>query len=116
MSHDRILLLQPGFDDPKRPGQRFFCPDSNQVEGVLASFPELASKLQIERLPFPKPRQPVIALLGEQNQSLPVLILGDESGPVPTDAATAASGLRFVNDTRRILELLAQRHGVPSPL
>ena len=114
MSRDRIFLLQPGFEDQKQPGKRFFCPYSNQVEGVLASHPELAARIEVTRLPFPRPRQPVIDLVGEENQSLPLLILGDEA-PAPEDAGTSASGLRFLNDTRRILESLAERHGIPQP-
>jgi hypothetical protein len=76
MSRDRIFLLQPGFEDPARPGERFFCPYSNQVEGLLASFPEVQTKADVVRLPFPRPRQPVIAVVGEENQSLPLLVLG----------------------------------------
>lgn len=113
MSRDRLFLLQPGFEDPKQPGKAFFCPYSNQIEGVLASHPGLAAKVEVSRLPFPRPRQPVAGLVGEDNQSLPLLVLGD-AGPVPEDAASA-NGLRFVNDTRRILELLAERHGIPWP-
>lgn len=81
---------------------------------MLASHPDLAARVEVSRLPFPRPRRPVVDLVGEDNQSLPLLILGDEA-PVPADAATADSGLRFVNDTRRILELLAERHGIPRP-
>lgn len=115
MSRDRVFLLQPGFEDPARPGDRYFCPYSNQIEGLLASHPQLAAKVEVTRLPFPRPRQPVIALVGEENQSLPVLVLGDEPGPIPQDAAVAPNGARFVSDTRRILELLAQRYGLPRP-
>lgn len=114
MSRDRIFLLLPGFEDARHPGKTFFCPYSNQVEGVLASHPELAAKIEVSRLPFAKPRQPVADLVGEENQSLPLLVLGDDQ-PAPEDAQTATSGLRYVNDTRRILELLAERHGIPRP-
>lgn len=114
MSRDQIFLLEPGFEDPKRPGEAFFCPYSNQIEGVLASHPKLASRVEVRRLPFPRPRHPVAELVGEDHQSLPVLILGDDL-PAPSDASTAASGLRFVNDTRRILDLLAERHEIPKP-
>jgi len=114
MSRDRIFLLQPGFEDPKQPGKSFFCPYSNQIEGVLASHPGLAAAVEIQRLPYPRPRRPVVDLVGEENQSLPLLVLG-EGHPVPSDAATAPSGLRYLSDTRRILEVLAERHGIPQP-
>ncbi|MFG1347820.1 DUF3088 domain-containing protein [Xanthobacter autotrophicus DSM 431] len=108
---DLLILIAPGFDDPARPGRRFFCPDCNQVEGVLAANPGLADRIEVRRVPFPRPRDEVIGLLGEENQSLPVLILGDSA---PADAKVHA-GRAFVNDTRRILELIAERHGVPFP-
>lgn len=113
MSRDRIFLIEPGFTDPRKPGHRFFCPYCNQIEGVLASNPGLAQRIEVIRMPFPRPRGPVIDLLGEENQSLPVLVLGDE-GPVPDDAGRYGDR-RFVSDTKRILALLADRHGVPYP-
>lgn len=113
MSRDRLFLIAPGFDDPASPGRSFFCPDCNQVEGVLASTPGLAERIEVTRVPFARPRVPIIAVLGEENQSLPVLILGD-AAPAPDDALTHGT-LRFVTDTRRILELIAARHGVPFP-
>lgn len=113
MSRDRLFLIAPGFEDPAHPGRRFFCPDCNQVEGLLATNPGLADSIEVVRVPFPRPRAAVIALLGEANQSLPVLILGD-GAPAPEDALVHG-GLRFVTDTRRILELIAERHDVPAP-
>jgi hypothetical protein len=111
MSRDRLLLLKPGFTDAKSPGTNFVCPDCLPVEGLLASAPELTGRLDIARLPFERPRHAVIAALDEQNQGLPVLILGDQS-PAPADAQSLGEK-RFVTDTRRILELLAERHGFP---
>lgn len=111
MSRDRLLLLQPGFADPKHLGERFVCPHCLPIEGLLAGAPELATRLDIERLPYPRPRPVVIAALDEANQSLPVLILGDEPA-IPEDARQLGS-VRFVNDPQRILELLAERHGFP---
>ncbi|NTE90289.1 DUF3088 domain-containing protein [Agrobacterium tumefaciens] len=37
----------------------------------MASFPDLAQRLDVERIEWPRPRQSVSALVGEQNQSLP---------------------------------------------
>lgn len=109
MSRDRLLLLSPGFEDPKQPGKRFVCPDCLPIEGLLASAPELSAKLDISHHAFARPRTAVIAALDEAHQGLPVLILGD-APPAPPDAQ-ALGGTRFVTDTRRILELLAERHG-----
>ena len=109
MSRDRLFLLQPGFTDPKQPGARYVCPHCLAIEGLLASDPALAGHLDITRGPFARPRQTVIAVLGEAHQGLPALVLGD-AAPAPADAQ-ALGELRFVTDSRRILELLAERHG-----
>lgn len=109
MAKDQIFLIAPGFTDPKRDDGPFICPFCNQVEGFLASFPHLAGSLQVTRLPFPRPRQPVIDLIGEDNQGLPVLVLGDN----PPPDAKSGNGNYFIDDTRRILDLLAERHGFP---
>jgi hypothetical protein len=111
MSRDLLLLLEPGFTDPKHPGERFICPDGAPIEGLLASDPSKTATLDIRRLPFLRPREAAIAALDEDHQGLPVLVLGDEH-PVPTDVRTLGSR-HFVTDTRRILDLLAERHGFP---
>ncbi|GLQ09465.1 hypothetical protein GCM10007913_13970 [Devosia yakushimensis] len=109
MAKDKLFLITPGFTDPKRDDGPFICPFCNQVEGLLASFPELAKKVDVERVDFVRPRGKVIDILGEENQGLPVLILGDD----PPIDAKSANGYHFIGDTRRILELLAERHGFP---
>ncbi|MBV8500315.1 MAG: DUF3088 domain-containing protein [Paucibacter sp.] len=111
MSRDRLLLFQPGFVDEKHPGERFVCPHGLSIEGLLSSAPDRAARLDIERLPYPRPRPVVIDALDEHHQGLPVLLLGDEY-PVPEDAKVLGSQA-FVTDTQRILSLLAERHGFP---
>lgn len=81
------------------------------TRSLLAAFPDLAARLDVQRVPFPRPRLPVIAAVGEANQALPVLVLGDDPPP-PADAAVH-EGVRFVLGSGRILELLAERHGFP---
>jgi hypothetical protein len=109
MARDKLFLISPGFSDPKRPGITFVCPYCNALEGLLASFPQLASAIDVERVPFARPRQKVIDAIGEENQSLPVLIL---AGDAPPDAKNW-NDTRFINTTDRIFELLAERHGFP---
>jgi len=109
MARDKLYLIEPGFSDAERPGQRFVCPSCNRVEGLLRSFPELAAQLDVERVAFPRPRRQVIAEIGEDNQSLPVLILSSDA---PADLPVA-NGKRFASDIERILALLSDRHGFP---
>lgn len=109
MAKDKLYLITPGFTDPNKPGTQFVCPFCNQIEGLIKSFPELAEKVDIERVGFLRPRRPVIDAIGEANQSLPVIVFG---GNPPGDAKDHL-GVSFVNDTTRILELLSERHGFP---
>lgn len=111
MSRDLLLLLETGFADPAHPGERFVCPHGIPVEGLLASAPERVARLDVKRVPFARPREVVIDVLDEAHQGLPVLVLGDEY-PVPDDAQSLGDR-RFVTDTKRILALLAERHGFP---
>jgi hypothetical protein len=111
MTRDLLLLLEPGFTDPARPGERFICPDGAPIEGLLAAEPERVARLDVKRLPFARPRSAVIDVLDEAHQGLPVLVLGDEH-PVPEGVQTL-DGRHFVTATNRILALLAERHGFP---
>jgi DUF3088 family protein len=70
-----LFLLKPDFEDPAYPGQRFFCWQCALLEGVLASFPSLQTKIDVMRIPWPRPRRAVIEIVGEANQSLPLLVL-----------------------------------------
>src|SRR4051812_50017691 len=81
MTRDRLFLLRPGFEDPAFPGRRFYCWHCALIEGLLVSFPQLADKLDVERIAWPRPRHAVIALAGEENQSLPLLVLAVGATP-----------------------------------
>ncbi len=111
MSGDHLFLLKPGFEDPERPGRFFVCPHCNAIEGLLASFPGLAMQIAVHRLPFAQPRTTLVEILGEQHQSLPVLVF-DESRPVPEDA-DVANGRRFIGSSEQILHYLADRYAFP---
>jgi hypothetical protein len=113
MDRDTLFLLKPDFEDPAYPGRRFYCWHCALMEGVVAGFPELAGKIDIERIDWPRPRQAVIDLVGEENQSLPLLVLADDA---PAELATGSyQGRRFVNDKDAILAVLALRHGIAEP-
>jgi Protein of unknown function (DUF3088) len=111
MSRDLLLLLEPGFSDPAHPGERFVCPHGVAIEGLLASDHARVARLDVKHVPFLRPRRDVIAALDDEHQGLPVLVLGSEY-PVPDDAQTLGDK-HFVTDTKRILALLAERHGFP---
>lgn len=113
MTRDRLFLLKPNFEDPAYPGRRFYCWHCALLEGVLASFPSLQSKIDVERIAWPKPRQAVVEIVGEDNQSLPLLVLAADA---PDELATGKfRGQKFVDDKDAILAVLSRRHGIPCP-
>ncbi|KTS38464.1 hypothetical protein NS228_04085 [Methylobacterium indicum] len=108
---DHLYLLAPDFTDPALPGRRFYCWHCALIEGVLAGFPDLTRRLGVTRLPWPRPREPLVARLGEAHQVLPVLVLAPDA---PDGLATGRRGpVRFVDDKDAILRVLHARHGFP---
>jgi len=98
MSRDTLFLLEHEFADPALGGERvFYCKDCLTIEGLLATFPERAAKLDVVRVPWPRPRAAVVAAIGEANQNLPALVW--EGG--------------FANEIEALLRALHERHGFP---
>jgi hypothetical protein len=108
---DKLFLLRPNFEDPAYPNKRFFCWHCALLEGMLTSFPELAQRLDIERIAWPRPRQEVISLVGEANQSLPLLVL--TGGQSSVHQTGVYEGRAFIADKDKILAALSERHGFP---
>jgi hypothetical protein len=73
MARDILYLLKEDFLDGQ--GLPYFCPDCATITGVLVYFPLLRHNLDIRYVDFPRPRAEIAALIGEENQSCPVLIL-----------------------------------------
>ncbi len=108
---DKLFLLKPDFIDPQFPGRRFYCWHCALIEGVLSAFPDLAERLEVERVAWPRPRKAVISVLGEENQSLPLLVLAEgESSRFQTGIF---GKLAFIDDRDKILAALSERHGFP---
>jgi hypothetical protein len=113
MTRDKLIILKPGFEDPAYPGQPFYCWHCMLMEGLLATFPALEQRLDVERIAWPRPRAEVVAHIGPDHQSLPVLILADDA---PEGLETESwRGRRFVAGKDAILKALAVRHGIPDP-
>jgi hypothetical protein len=110
---DTLFVLRPGFHDK---GQIWFCPYSAQVIGMLTYYPQLRDTVDVVELGFQKPRYPVVTMLGEDNQSLPVLVLGADSETAVKDVhVSSAGGIRYVSKTIEILRYLAATRAVPPP-
>lgn len=113
MARDKLFLLFSDFEDPAYPGRRFYCEHCALMEGVLALFPALAQRLDVARIAWPRPRLPVVALVGEENQSLPLLVLAE--GETSQYQTGVFQGRAFISDKDKILAALAERHGFPEP-
>jgi hypothetical protein len=111
---DRMFLVEPGFRDADYPGgthDTFYCPDCLTVEGVLALYPEALANLEVCRVPFERPRNAVVELIGEDDQDLPKLVLAEDA---PQELATGShNGTRFVSGVKEILAALSERYGIP---
>jgi len=113
VQRDKLFLLKPGFEDPAYSGKRFYCWHCALLEGVLASFPSLAARLDVERVAWPRPRAAVIDILGEENQSLPLLVLAGEAST--GIKVSSCNGVGFIAGKNEILKALSVRHGFPEP-
>ena len=109
---DKLFVLRPGFQDK---GTSYFCPYCAQVIGFLTYYPQVRDTLEITELDFPRPRPQLVALVGEANQGMPLLVLGGEPVAVPGVTIEEANGHRFVKDAISIVRYLAATGGTPIP-
>ena len=110
---DTLYLVKPGFGDPAFPGRIFYCWHCALIEGILVSCSHLTNSLAVERIKWPKPRTPIVTILGEQNQTVPLMVLPKGSNSkyqtgIYRDRA-------FIADKDAILAALTERHGFPEP-
>lgn len=110
---DNLYLVKPGFADPAYPGRTFYCWHCALIEGVLASFPELADRLSVNRIDWPRPRTALIDVAGADNQSVPLLLLSP--GEVSDHQTGSFNGRAIISDKDAILAALTERHGFPDP-
>jgi hypothetical protein len=109
---DTLFIIKAPFEDPALEGT-WFCTSCATMEGVLLANPHWGRAIDVKRLPYPRPRHDVIALIGEQNQSLPVLVIGDIA-TAPGDAKMH-EGRAFIDDAKAITRYLAKTYGGAGP-
>jgi Protein of unknown function (DUF3088) len=109
---DQLYLLRPGFTNGgKGP---LYCSDSAPVEGLLSFFPQLRQLIDIHYLEFPRPREPLAKTLGDQHQSLPVLVLATERKIADKKLEPHhANGKWFLNDQSSIRQYLSTQYDLP---
>jgi hypothetical protein len=94
----KLYLLKADFLDAVRAdGKQYFCPDCMMIEGLLSYYPRLLNELEVRYVNYARPRQALIDLIGEENQSCPVLILEDRT---------------FINDPALIIRHLTENHQI----
>jgi hypothetical protein len=114
MNRDRLYLLNPDFlDQGKGP---YFCPGCAQMLGLLEFYPKLKEHLSVHDVDFPRPRPDLVDLLGEENQSCPVLVIAAVPEALPSRIKLQhAKGRAFVEGANEIAEYLAHVHGIGIP-
>jgi len=113
MNGDTLYLLKPGFHDQ---GKVYFCPGCAEMIGLLEFYPDLKQQINIRYVDFQRPRPELVAALGEENQSCPVLILGAAAANAPSDIKVRyVNGRAFVEGSREIAEYLAHTRGTGLP-
>lgn len=108
---DTLFILRPGFfSGDEGP---FYCGDSVAVEGLLSFFPQLRSDVEVHYIDAPRPRKAILELIGEANQSAPVIVLG--SGQTVKDSSIDVrehNGTRFIDVPDNIRRYLSSQYGV----
>jgi hypothetical protein len=76
----KLFLLKADFQDLNRAdGKNYYCPDCAILEGLLSHYPRLRAELEVNYVDFVRPRKLLVDLIGEANQSCPVLVLENGS-------------------------------------
>ena len=109
---DQLYLLRPGFMNAGT--GPLYCSDSAPVEGVLSFFPQLRQLVDVHYLEFSRPREPLVKVLGDQYQSLPVLILAADRKVRDKQLEPGhANGKLFLADQSSICHYLSTQYHLP---
>ncbi len=108
-----LFLPKPGFEDPAFPGQSYFDRYSALLEGVLQSFPALRRRVRVHRVDFERPRSAVAALAGDENQTLPRLVL--PPGASSQHAASQHHDRQSVVGVSAVIAALVELYGIAPP-
>jgi len=106
---DQLFILAAPFPDG---GFEWYCNDCATLEGALLVNPHWASRIDVRRIGFPRPRQEVIELVGPDWQGLPMLVMDKERAP---GDAIIVGDYAILQDVRAIGRALVSRHGGVGP-
>jgi len=111
-ARDTLFIIAAPFVDAALDGT-WFCTACATMEGALLANPEWAARIEVRRSAFPRPRSEIIALIGEGNQSMPVLVLA--AGSTPPADAKEFEGVFFLDEPKPITRYLAAAYGGAGP-
>jgi hypothetical protein len=109
---DTLFIIGAPFADPELSGT-WFCTSCATMEGMLVANPHWATRIDVKRSTYPRPRTDVISMIGEDNQSMPVLVLA--AGSTPPADAKEAEGVFFLDEPKPIARYLAATYGGAGP-
>jgi len=112
---EKLFLLNPDFQDIRVDGtdQNYYCPHNAMIEGLLKYYPELKNKLEIIHIDFPRPRQQLVELVGEENQGCPNLVISkNNSIMVNTNYFKEYGDYLFINKKELIARYLADKYHI----
>lgn len=93
----------------------YYCPDCAVVEGYLYYAPEVRDQINIISIEFERPREVLVDLLGQENQSSPVLVFSDVITPPEYAKKSLSTGRSFIDDPRMICEFLSSEFNTAKP-
>lgn len=111
----KLFLLKPDFTDSKidDKGNRYFCPECASILGIIKYYPQLETMLDIEFVDFKRPRKVIIDLIGEENQSCPVLVIENhQDDHVDLSYFNSYGDKLFVNTIDLIAKYLTEKYGI----
>lgn len=112
LQRDTLFIIKAPFEDHALEGT-WFCASCAMMEGALLANPHWAAHIDVRRMPFPRPRHDMIVLIGEENQSMPVLVLAD--GSRAPEGAKEFEGRYFLDEPKPIARYLAATYGGAGP-
>jgi len=113
-----LFLLPPNFTDSNldKSGTPYYCPQCASIEGILSYFPHIKKELDIHYVHFTRPRPSIVSLIGEENQSCPVIIIPKDSDEtVDTSYFSSQGNYLFVNRVSLIMKFLSDRFSISHP-
>ena len=108
---DILFLFTGGWDS--NDGEARLCADCCTIEGALLLNPHWADAVTIVRVEAARPRAEIVAVLGDNNQNAPSLVLMTDT--VAHEVVDTLGDRRFMTDPRLICRQLAEAFGGSRP-